>query len=155
MMKKISGKRIGQETVDYFEELFDLSLTKEDMLEMMPGLLLFLTRRPEMVDPVIEKMMNMMDEMNIDADHDLLIEMMPAVAKAIDREPGHGGKVFEIMVPMMEAFDLKMNWRVMNNVKGIMMKTVLKHPRIIPKMMGTMPKMMDFGFLKNIFQEVN
>ena len=49
----MSGKDVAQETVNNFEVMFDLSLSKDKMMDMMPGLLLFLARRPEMVDSAL------------------------------------------------------------------------------------------------------
>ncbi|MDP8211431.1 MAG: hypothetical protein RAO94_05655 [Candidatus Stygibacter australis] len=138
----MSGKDVAQETVNNFEIMFDLSLTKDKMMDMMPGLLLFLARRPEMVDSVLKTMLPMMEGMGIAVNDDLLIEMMPGVVKAVDMEPELGGKVFQRMIPMMQAFGLKMNFYIMKNVMGMMMMMMFKHPRVIPSMMTAMPKMM-------------
>ena len=138
----MSGKDVAQETVTNFQTMFDLSLTKDKMMDMMPGLLLFLARRPEMVEPALKTMLPMMDDMGIAVNDDLLIEMMPGVVKAVDMEPALGGKVFQRMVPMMDTFGLKMNFYIMKNVMGMMMKLMFKHPRVIPAMMTAMPKMM-------------
>lgn len=138
----MSGKDVAQDTVNNFEIMFDLSLTKDKMMAMMPGLLLFLARRPEMVDSVLKTMLPMMENMGIAVNDDLLIEMMPGVVKAVDMEPELGGRVFQRMIPMMQAFGLKMNFYIMKNVMGMMMKMMFKHPRVIPSMMTAMPKMM-------------
>ena len=58
----MSGKDVAQETVSNFEIMFDLSLTKDKMMDMMPGLLLFLARRPEMVESALNTMMPMMGQ---------------------------------------------------------------------------------------------
>ena len=137
-------------TAEHFADLFDLSLSKEKMMDMMPGLLIFLARRPEMVGPVMDKMLPMMKEMNIEVNHDLLVEMMPAVVKAVDQEPGLGGAVFVRMVPMLEAFNLKMDFYVMKKVMGMMMGMLWRHPRVIPTMMRVMPGMMDMGPLTGL-----
>ena len=137
-------------TAEHFAGLFDLSLSKEKMMDMMPGLLIFLARRPQMVAPVIDKMLPMMKEMGIEIDHDLLIEMMPAVVKAVDQEPRLGGAVFVRMVPMLEAFDLKMNFYVLRKVMGMMMGMLWRHPGVIPAMMRVMPGMMDLGPLEGL-----
>jgi hypothetical protein len=144
----MAGRVIADATVVHFTQLFDLSLSKEKMMDMMPGLLLFLARRPEMVEPVMKIMLPMMDQMDIHVDHDLLIEMMPAVVKAVDQEPGLGGAVFLRMVPMLESFDLKMDFYVMKRVMGMMMKMVWRHPGVIPTMMRVMPRMMDMGVIR-------
>lgn len=149
-----TGRNVAEEIVKGFTEMFDLSLSKEKMLHMMPGLLLFLARRPEMVDPVLRKMVPMMGEMNIEVNDDLLIEMMPAVAKAVDQEPRLGSAVFKRMVPMMDAFGLKMNLYIMRNVMGMMMKMMLLHPRVIPSMVMVMPRMMDYSFLTRIGEKL-
>lgn len=138
----MSGKDVAQETVSNFEVMFDLSLSKDKMMDMMPGLLLFLARRPEMVESALGTMMPMMHDMGIEVNDDLLIEMMPGVVKAVDMQPELGGKVFQRMVPMMQTFGLKMNFYIMRNVMGMMMKMMFKHPRVIPSMMTAMPKMM-------------
>ncbi len=137
-----TGKKVAEDVVVTFTQMFDLSLTKEKMMGMMPGLLLYLARRPEMVDPVLKTMMPMMKVMNIAINDDLLVEMMPSVVKAVDREPALGGTVFARMVPMMKAFGLKMNLYIMGKVMGMMMGMTLRHPRIIPGMMAAMPKML-------------
>ena len=137
-----TGKRVAQDTVATFAQMFDLSLTKDKMMAMMPGLLLYLARRPEMVTPVLDKMLPMMKGMNIAVNDDLLVEMMPSVVKAVDREPSLGGAVFARMVPMMKAFGLKMNLYIMGKVMGMMMGMTLRHPRIIPGMMLAMQKML-------------
>jgi hypothetical protein len=137
-----TGKQVANEVVGTFTKMFDLSLTKDKMMEMMPGLLLFLARRPEMVDSVLGKMIPMMKDMNIAINDDLLIEMMPSVVKAVDHEPSLGGAVFARMVPMMKTFGLKMNLNIMGKVMGMMMGMTLRHPRIIPGMMAAMPKML-------------
>ena len=144
------GKTIADATAAHFEQLFDLSLSKDKMMDMMPGLLLFLARRPEMVEPAMEIMLPMMKEMNIEVNDDLLIEMMPSVVKAVDQEPQLGGAVFYRMVPMLEAFNLKMNFYVMKNVMGMMMGMLARHPRVIPAMMRVMPSMMDMGLVTNL-----
>ena len=136
------GRTIAEETVGTFTEMFDMSLTKDKMMGMMPGLLLFMARRPEMIDPAMKVMLPMMDDMGIDVNDDLLIEMMPGVVKAVNMEPKLGGKVFQCMIPMMKAFNLKMNFYIMKNVMGMMMGMMFKHPRVIPAMMLAMPKMM-------------
>lgn len=136
------GRSIAEETVGTFTEMFDLSLSKDKMMDMMPGLLLFLARRPEMVEPAMKIMLPMMEDLGIEVNDDLLIEMMPGVVKAVDMEPHLGGKVFQRMIPMMKAFNLKMNFYIMKNVMGMMMKMMFKHPRVIPAMMLAMPKMM-------------
>jgi hypothetical protein len=109
---------------------------------MMPGLLLFLAREPEKVQPALALMLPMMADMGIEVNDDLLVEMMPSVVKAVDRAPALGGKVFETMVPMMKAFNLKMNMYIMGKVMGMMMAMTLRHPRIIPGMMKSMPRML-------------
>jgi hypothetical protein len=146
----MTGRLIADATAEHFEQLFDLSLSKDKMMDMMPGLLLFLARRPEMVAPAMEIMLPMMKEMEIEVNDNLLIEMMPAVVKAVDQEPGLGGDVFVRMVPMLRAFDLKMNFYVMRNVMGMMMGMLLRHPRVIPTMMRVMPSMMDMGFVTGL-----
>ena len=138
----MTGKNVAEEVVGNFEEMFDLSLSKDKMMDMMPGLLLFLARRPEMVEPALNTMLPMMDDMGIAVNDDLLIEMMPGVVKAVDMAPYLGGRVFQRMVPMMKTFGLKMNFYIMKNVIGMMMKMMFKHPRVIPAMMMAMPKMM-------------
>jgi len=138
----MSGRTIAEETVGTFAEMFDLSLSKDKMMDMMPGLLLFLARRPEMIDPAMTVMLPMMADMGIAVNDDLLIEMMPGVVKAVNMEPQLGGKVFQCMIPMMKAFNLKMNFFIMKNVMGMMMGIMFKHPRVIPAMMLAMPKMM-------------
>ena len=95
-----------------------------------------------MVDPALNTMLPMMDDMGIEVNDDLLIEMMPGVVKAVDMVPHLGGKVFQRMVPMMKTFGLKMNFYIMKNVMGMMIKMMVKHPRVIPAMMIAMPKMM-------------
>ena len=42
------------------QETVDLSLTKDKMMGMMPGLLLYLAREPEQVQPALARMMPMM-----------------------------------------------------------------------------------------------
>lgn len=142
----MGGREVAEATVSNYAEMFDLSLSKDKMMDMMPGLLLFLARRPEMVEPALANMLPMMKQMNISVDHDLLIEMMPSVVKAVNQEPGLGGAVFKRMVPMMNAFKLKMNFYVMRHVMGMMMIMMLRHPTTIPGMMRVMPKMMDYSF---------
>ena len=137
-----TGKQVAEDVVATFTQMFDLSLTKDKMMAMMPGLLLYLARRPEMVDPVLARMLPMMQDMGIAVNDDLLVEMMPSVVKAVDREPALGGTVFTRMVPMMKAFGLKMNLYIMGKVMGMMMGMTLRHPRIIPGMMAAMPKML-------------
>jgi hypothetical protein len=149
MVEEMTKREIADASVVNYEQMFDLSLSKEKMMDMMPGLLLFLARRPEMVEPALKIMLPMMDEMNIDVNHDLLIEMMPSVVKAVDQEPGLGGTVFKRMVPMMQAFNLKMNFYVMKNVMPMMMAMLVRHPSAIPSMMKVMPKMMDYSFFTN------
>jgi hypothetical protein len=138
----MSGHEVGEDVVRHFGQMFDLSLTKDKMMGMMPGLLLYLAREPEQVQPALARMMPMMADMGIEVNDDLLVEMMPSVVKAVDRAPGLGGKVFETMVPMMKVFRLKMNMYIMRKVMGMMMAMTLRHPRIIPGMMKAMPKMM-------------
>ena len=138
----MSGREVAQDAVDHFGHMFDLSLTRDKMMGMMPGLLLYLAREPERVEPVLKTMLPMMKDMGIETNDDLLIEMMPSVVKAVDRAPGLGGKVFERMVPMMKAFGLKMNLYIMGKVMGMMMGMTFRHPRIIPGMMKSMPKML-------------
>ena len=137
-----TGHQVAEDVVATFTQMFDLSLTKDKMMGMMPGLLLYLARRPEMVAPVLDKMLPMMKDMNIEVNDDLLVEMMPSVVKAVDREPSLGGAVFARMVPMMKAFGLKMNLYIMGKVMGMMMGMTVRHPRIIPGMMMAMPKML-------------
>jgi hypothetical protein len=137
-----TGKQVAEDVVVTFTQMFDLSLTKDKMMGMMPGLLLYLARRPEMVDPVLARMLPMMKDMGIEVNDDLLVEMMPSVVKAVDREPGLGGTVFARMVPMMKAFGLKMNMYVIGKVMGMMMGMTFRHPRIIPGMLAAMPKML-------------
>jgi hypothetical protein len=137
-----TGHQVAEDVVATFTQMFDLSLSKDKMMDMMPGLLLYLARRPEMVDPVLEKMLPMMKGMNIAVNDDLLVEMMPSVVKAVDREPALGGAVFARMVPMMNAFGLKMNLYIIGKVMGMMMGMTVRHPRIIPGMMMAMPKML-------------
>jgi hypothetical protein len=136
------GRTIAEETVGTFTQIFDLSLSKDKMMDMMPGLLLFLARRPEMVEASLQVMLPMMKDMGIEVNDDLLIEMMPGVVKAVDMEPHLGGRVFQRMIPMMKAFKLKMNFYIMKNVMGMMIGMMFKHPRVIPAMMMAMPKMM-------------
>jgi hypothetical protein len=138
----LTGRDVAQDTVDHFARMFDLSLTKDKMMGMMPGLLLYLAREPEKVQPVLETMLPMMKDMGIEVNDDLLVEMMPSVVKAVDRSPSLGGKVFERMVPMMKAFGLKMNLYIMGKVMGMMMGMTFRHPRIVPGMMKAMPKML-------------
>ncbi|MFO7651603.1 MAG: hypothetical protein R6X13_09735 [bacterium] len=138
----MSGRQVAEETVGTFTRMFDLSLSKDKMMAMMPGLLLYLAREPEMVTPVLDRMLPMMKDMNIAVNDDLLVEMMPSVVKAVDRAPALGGKVFERMVPMMKAFGLKMNLYIMGKVMGMMMAMTFRHPRIIPGMMKSMPRML-------------
>jgi hypothetical protein len=138
----LTGRDVAQDTVDHFARMFDLSLTKDKMMGMMPGLLLYLAREPEKVQPVLEIMLPMMKDMGIEVNDDLLVEMMPSVVKAVDRAPSLGGKVFERMVPMMKAFGLKMNLYIMGKVMGMMMGMTFRHPRIVPGMMKAMPKML-------------
>jgi len=140
--KPETGREVAEDVVATFTQMFDLSLTKDKMMGMMPGLLLYLARRPEMVATVLDKMLPMMKDMNIAVNDDLLVEMMPSVVKAVDREPALGGAVFARMVPMMKAFGLKMNLYIMGKVMGMMVGMTLRHPRIIPGMMVAMPKML-------------
>jgi hypothetical protein len=158
----MDGREVAEATVDNYAEMFDLSLSKDKMMDMMPGLLLFLARRPEMVEPALASMLPMMEQMNIAVDHDLLIEMMPSVVKAVHQEPGLGGDIFKRMVPMLDAFKLKMDFYVMRHVMGMMMVMMLRHPTTIPGMMRVMPKMMDYSFytkfvskLKGVFHARN
>jgi len=150
----MKAKEIAEATVANYAQMFDLSLSKDKMMDMMPGLLLFLARRPEMVTPALERMLPMMEQLNIEVNHDLLIEMMPSVVKAVNMEPGMGGDIFKRMVPMMDAFKLKMNFYVMKNVMGMMMLMMLRHPTAIPGMMQVMPKMMDFSFYTNLTNKI-
>jgi hypothetical protein len=150
----MDGRKIAEATVQNYAKMFDLSLSKEKMMDMMPGLLLFLARRPEMVEPVLNIMLPMMDDMNIAINDDLLVEMMPSVVKAVDHEPGLGGAVFQRMVPMMQAFNLKMNFNVMRRVMPMMMGMMVRHPGGIPTMMMVMPKMMDMSFLGRLTGKV-
>jgi len=150
----MKGREIAEATVITYAQMFDLSLTKDKMMDMMPGLLLFLARRPEMIAPVLDRMLPMMKQMSIEVNHDLLIEMMPSVVKAVNHEPGLGGDVFERMVPMMDAFKLKMNFYVMRNVMGMMMLMMMRHPTTIPPMMKVMPKMIDFSFYTRFTDKV-
>jgi hypothetical protein len=136
------SREVALDVVFSFEKMFDLSLSKDKMMDMMPGLLLFLARRPEMVEPAMQRMLPMMKDMHIEVNDDLMVEMMPSVAKAVNREPGLGGKIFARMVPMMKAFGLKMNLYIMKRVMGLMMAMMFKHPRVIPGMMMAMPKML-------------
>jgi len=150
----MDGKEIAEATVSNYQQMFDLSLSKDKMMDMMPGLLLFLARRPEMVEPAINNMLPMMEQMKIAVDHDLLIEMMPSVVKAVDQEPGLGGDVFKRMVPMLDAFKLKMNFYVMRHVMGLMMVMMMRHPTTIPGMMRVMPKMMDLSFYTDFVNRI-
>lgn len=150
----MDGREIAEATVENYQKMFDLSLSKDKMMEMMPGLLLFLARRPEMVEPALSNMLPMMEQMNIAVNHDLLIEMMPSVVKAVNQEPGLGGDVFKRMVPMMDAFKLKMNFYVMRHVMGMMTLMMLRHPTTIPGMMNVMPKMMDLSFFNNLMNRI-
>ena len=150
----MDGREIAEATVANYRQMFDLSLSKDKMMDMMPGLLLFLARRPEMVEPALNNMLPMMEQMNIAVNHDLLIEMMPSVVKAVNQEPGLGGDVFKRMVPMMNAFELKMNFYVMRHVMGMMMLMMLRHPTTIPGMMRVMPKMLDFSFFNNFMKRI-
>jgi hypothetical protein len=150
----MDGKDIAEATVNNYAEMFDLSLSKAKMMDMMPGLLLFLARRPEMVESALNNMLPMMEQMNIAVNHDLLIEMMPSVVKAVHQEPGLGGRVFKRMVPMMHAFNLKMNFYVMRHVMGMMMAMMLRHPTTIPGMMRVMPKMVDFSFYNEFVNRI-
>ncbi len=136
------GREVAREVVSHFGTMFDLSLTKDKMMGMMPGLLLYLAREPDKVEPTLAIMLPMMKDMGIAVNDDLLIEMMPSVVKAVDRAPSLGGRVFERMVPMMQAFGLKMNLYIMRRVMGMMMAMTLRHPRIIPGMVKSMPKML-------------
>lgn len=158
----MDGREVGLATVSNYQQMFDLSLSKDKMMDMMPGLLLFLARRPEMVQPAINNMLPMMKQMNIAVNHDLLIEMMPSVVKAVNQQPGLGGDIFKRMVPMLDAFKLRMNFYVMRHVMGMMMVMMMRHPTTIPGMMRVMPKMMDFSFyskfkssLKGVFHARN
>ena len=150
----MEGRKIAELTVQNYAKMFDLSLSKDKMMDMMPGLLLFLARRPEMVEPALGIMLPMMDDMNIEINDDLLVEMMPLVVKAVDHEPGLGGAVFQRMVPMMKAFDLKMNFSVMRRVMPMMMGMMVRHPGGIPTMMMVMPKMMDMSFFNKLTAKV-
>ncbi len=150
----MDGKEIAEATVSNYQQMFDLSLSKDKMMDMMPGLLLFLARRPEMVEPAINNMLPMMEQMKIAVDHDLLIEMMPSVVKAVNQEPGLGGDVFKRMVPMLDAFKLKMNFYVMRHVMGLMMVMMMRHPTTIPGMMRVMPKMMDLSFYTDFVNRI-
>lgn len=137
-----TGKQVAEDVVVTFTQMFDLSLTKAKMFDMMPGLLLYLAREPQMVEPCLKVMMPMMKGMDIEINDDLLVEMMPSVVKAVDQVPRLGGAVFARMVPMMKTFGLKMNLYIMGKVMGMMMGMTLRHPRIIPGMMLAMPKML-------------
>ena len=150
----MDARGIAAATVSNYAKMFDLSLSKDKMMDMMPGLLLFLARRPEMVEPVLKNMLPMMEQMNIAVDHDLLIEMMPSVVKAVNQEPGLGGDIFNRMVPMMDAFKLKMNFYVMRHVMGMMMLMMMRHPTTVPGMMRVMPKMMDLSFYDNFIGKI-
>lgn len=150
----MKAKEVAEATVANYAQMFDLSLTKGKMMDMMPGLLLFLARRPEMVRPVLERMLPMMEEMNIEVNHDLLIEMMPSVVKAVNMEPALGGDIFKRMVPMMDGFRLKMNFYVMKNVMGMMMLMMVRHPTTIPAMMKVMPRMIDMSFYENFTRKL-
>jgi hypothetical protein len=154
MTEVMTKREVAEVSVANYAQMFDLSLSKTKMMDMMPGLLLFLARRPEMVKPALTIMLPMMDEMNIEVNHDLLIEMMPSVVKAVDHEPGLGGTVFKRMVPMMDAFGLKMNFHVMKNVMPMMMGMLVRHPSTIPPMMKVMPKMMDYSFFSDFIARV-
>ena len=146
--------KVAQAAVIDFEQMFDLSLTKDKMLGMMPGLLLYLARCPEMVDNVLNIMLPMMEQMKIKVDHDLLIEMMPSVVKAVDHEPKLSGAVFKRMVPMMKAFKLKMNFYVMKRIMSMMLGMMIRHPGGVPTMMMVMPKMLDLSFFQKISSSV-
>jgi len=150
----MTGRTIAESTVDDFARMFDLSLSREKMMDMMPGLLLFLARRPEMVEPALNIMLPMMDDMKIEVNHDLLVEMMPSVVKAVDHEPKLSGAVFKRMIPMMQAFNLKMNFYVMKKVMPMMMWMMIRHPGGIPTMMMVMPKMMDTSFIGNLTKKI-
>ncbi len=150
----MDGRKIAELTVQNYAKMFDLSLSKDKMMDMMPGLLLFLARRPEMVEPALRIMLPMMNDMNIEINDDLLVEMMPSVVKAVDHEPSLGGAVFQRMVPMMQAFNLKMNFNVMRRVMPMMMGMMIRHPGGIPTMMKVMPKMMDMSFLEKLSGKV-
>ncbi len=150
----MDSREIAEATVSNYARMFDLSLSKDKMMDMMPGLLLFLARRPEMVDPALKNMLPMMEQMNIAVNHDLLIEMMPSVVKAVNQDPGLGGDIFKRMVPMMDAFRLKMNFYVMRNVIGMMMLMMLRHPTTIPAMMRVMPTMLDLSFFDNLMNKI-
>lgn len=147
-------REVAQATVANFEEMFDLSLTKDKMMDMMPGLLLFLARRPEMTDNALKIMLPMMEQMKIKVDHDLLIEMMPSVVRAVDHEPRLSSAVFKRMVPMMEAFNLKMNFYVMKHIMPMMMGMMIRHPGGAATMMMIMPKMLDFSFMHKIMSKI-
>jgi hypothetical protein len=43
----LTGREVAQDTVDHFARMFDLSLTRDKMIGMMPGLLLYLARAGE------------------------------------------------------------------------------------------------------------
>lgn len=150
----MTGTIVAQSVVKNYEAMFDLSLSKDKMMDMMPGLLLFLARRPECVRPVLDIMMPMMDKMKIAVNDDLLVEMMPSVVKAVNQEPGLGSAIFFRMVPMMERFGLKMNFYVIKKVIGMMLLMMLRHPRCIPAMLIVMPRMMDFSFISNWMSKI-
>lgn len=148
----MSGRQVAYDVVGSYQKMFDLSLSREKLMDMMPGLFIFLARRPEMAEPALQTILPLMRDMGIEINHDLLIEMMPSLVKAVDQEPELEAAIFRRMALMVNALNIRMNLRVMRSAMGMVMGMSLRHPRSIPAMMLVMPKMIDYSFLSSFVE---
>ena len=137
-----TGRQVAEDISVMYGKMFDLNITREKMMGMMPGMLRFMSRRPDRVQPILEAMLPMMRSIGVEPGPDLLVEMMPYVVQVLDEEPSLGRRIFRLFPTMLGAFGLKMSLPVMAKVMPSMMGLMLRHPRLIPPMMLAMPKMM-------------
>lgn len=138
-----SAYQVALESKEYFRRMFDLSIDKDRMMSMMPGMIKFLAVRPDRKEYILNFMPPMMDSIGLKPTPDLLVEMMPYVVSAIDDRPGLGDIVFnDVMPDMLGTFGLKMDSGTMKKVMPQMMGLMVRHPGLIPAMMRAMPKLM-------------
>ena len=97
-----TGHQVAEDVVVTFTQMFDLSLTKDKMMGMMPGLLLYLARRPEMVDPVLKTMMPMMKAFGLKMNLYIMGKVMGMMMGMTVRHP-------RIIPGMMAAMPKTMN----------------------------------------------
>lgn len=137
-----TGRQIAADISTMYGVMFNLNMSRAQMMGMMPGMLKFMARRPERVAPILATMLPMMKQIGVEPTPDLLVEMMPGVVSLLDEDPSLGRRVFELFPTMLAEFGLKMDWPVMKRVMPDMMGLMLRHPGLIGPMMKAMPKMM-------------